>query len=819
VATTSYVCALDSVGRGDLDQAGGKGANLGELVRAGFPVPPGFVVTTAAYDHLLGHTGLAARISELLREAGDGAPIRKAIRTAPMPPPLAEALRWAYRELGAGPVAVRSSATAEDLPEAASAGQQDTFLNVVGEEAVLDAVARCWASLWTERALSYRQRQQVAPDRARIAVVVQRMVPAEFAGVMFTANPVTGARGEVVVDASAGLGEAVVSGLVTPDHFVVSKRTRRPKQVRRGRREVVVRALPGGGTDQVPGSSTEGSLSRLALRRLVRLGVAIERHFGRPQDVEWAWANGRAYILQARPITALPQPAPPRRVHRVQRIAASIISEILPVRPYPLDVTTWTGAVLEAVLSVLRFAGIKPPPLERLLVEEDGVVVRLALPSPHPTPKLLLAPAKLLARAARYDPREWQADPLLTRMIERVRALERRDLTAMAWGELHASMREALAVAPAVFKLRLRYGPRAALAIAYVRLLLGVVGRKDRMAALFSTDDIKTTEINRALEALAAEIRADPELRGLFVSHEPAELLGAIQSKPFAEKLQGFLRRYGNRETVSPGLATQPTWSAAPEVVLGMLKGFAAAPPPRSTGRPAAELVRNELLAHPLLRLPLLRPLTLWALDQVSWFVRMREDTRFYVTLPLPVIRWIMLEFGRRLADRGVIDASEDVFHLKLDEVEHAWPPPAELRMLVDRRKHKRALLADTPVVDPRLLVVGGQTAGNALLTGTPGSPGIAEGPARIVHDAYEFGRLRPGDVLVAPYTHPAWTPLFQRAAAVVVDSGGAASHAAIVAREYGIPAVMGTADGTRRLTDDQLIRVDGNRGVVLPAD
>jgi rifampicin phosphotransferase len=471
------------------------------------------------------------------------------------------------------------------------------------------------------------------------------------------------------------------------------------------------------------------------------------------------------------------------------------------------------------VLSVLRFAGVKPPPLERLLVEEDGVVVRLGLPSPRPTSKLLLTPAKLLARAARYDPREWQADPQLNRMIERVRALERRDLTAMAWGELHAIMREALAVASAMFQLRLRYVPRAALAIAYVRLLLGVVGRKDRMAALFSTDDIKTTEINRALESLAAEIRADPELRGLFASHEPAELLGAIQSTPFAETLQGFLRRYGNRETVSPGLATQPTWSAAPEVVLGMLKGFAATPPPPSTGRPAAELVRNELLAHPLLRLPLLRPLTLRALDQVSWFVRMREDTRFYATLPLPLIRRIMLEFGRRLADQGAIDAPEDVFHLKLDEVEHAWPPPAELRKLVERRKHKRALLADTPLVDPRLLAVGGQTARNALLTGTPGSPGIAEGPARIVHDAYEFGRLRPGDVLVAPYTHPAWTPLFQRAAAVVVDSGGAASHAAIVAREYGIPAVMGTADGTRRLTDDQPIRVDGNRGIVLPAD
>jgi rifampicin phosphotransferase len=809
------VLALDAVDRTALPVAGGKGANLGELIRAGFPVPSGFVVTTAAYRLLLDHLDLAQRIPVLLDADPGGASVRQAIETAPMPSGLAEALSRAYRELGAGPVAVRSSATAEDLPEAAFAGQQETYLNVVGEDALLDAVHRCWASLWTERAIAYRGHRRIAVDAARIAVVVQQMAPAEFAGVLFTANPVTGARDEVVVDASAGLGEAVVSGRVTPDHFVLDKRRRRLKRVERGRQEVVVRAVAGGGTQEVAGSADDGLLPARALRRLVRLAVAIEQHFGCPQDVEWAWASARPYILQARPITALPEPPP--RASRVQRMAAGIMSEILPIRPYPLDVTTATGAMLGALLSAFRYAGIRFPPIDRILVEEDGVVVRLEPPRPRPTPMVLLTPAKLLRLAVRHDPRRWETDPQLTRVIAHVRALQQRDLEPLAWEELHATMREALTVAPEIFDLRLRYLPRPALAIAFVRLLLGVLGQKDQMASLFSTDDLKTTEINRALEALAAQIRADPELREIFVSHDPAELVAAIQYRPFAATLLAFLDRYGNRETVSPALATQPTWSAAPQVVLGMLKGFAATPPP-PRGRPAARAVRAELLLHPLVRRPPLRALTVRALDLVPWFVRLREDTRFYVTLPLPVIRRVMLEFGQRLTASGALDTAEDVFHLRLEEIERAVPPSDQVRPLVQRRKEKRASLADTPLVDPRLLTVGGPAVGDALLTGAPGSPGVAEGPARIIHNAYQFDRLRPGDVLVAPYTHPAWTPLFQRAAAVVVDSGGAASHAAIVAREYGIPAVMGTGAGTQRLSDGQPIGVDGDRGVVLPA-
>jgi pyruvate,water dikinase len=296
--TPPLILPLHKLGRRDLAVAGGKGANLGELVRAGFPVPAGFVLTTAAYDRFVADNRLDETIARALREErGSDAAIRDAFAGAPIPPEVARSILAAYHHLGQGPVAVRSSATAEDLPEAAFAGQQDTFLNVVGTEALLDAVRRCWASLWSDRAIVYRECQRLDQQAVKLAVVVQGLVAAEAAGVLFTANPVTGARDEIVVDASPGLGEAVVSGLVTPDHYVLRKGRWGWRIVERrpGRREVVVQPRAAGGTEHVvpdtadarqpamPGYPLRGS----ALRRLARLGTAIERHFGGPQDVEW----------------------------------------------------------------------------------------------------------------------------------------------------------------------------------------------------------------------------------------------------------------------------------------------------------------------------------------------------------------------------------------------------------------------------------------------------------------------------------------------------------------------------------------------------
>ena len=279
-----YVLTLQSLSRNDLASAGGKGANLGELLRAGFSVPGGFVVSTQAYAHFVAASALDTVINRVLADHVDGgATIRAAFTAAPIPQEIAGPVLDAYRALGSPPVAVRSSATAEDLPGATFAGQQDTYLNIVDEPALLEAVRRCWASLWTDRALSYRRRQAVDQRTVKLAVVVQRMVAADVAGVMFTANPISGERNHVVIDASPGLGEAVVSGQVTPDHYVVDTVTGAIQQRMIGRREVVIRAAPGGGVSHMltAGSPGAPALPDAAITQLAALGRAVENTLAR----------------------------------------------------------------------------------------------------------------------------------------------------------------------------------------------------------------------------------------------------------------------------------------------------------------------------------------------------------------------------------------------------------------------------------------------------------------------------------------------------------------------------------------------------------
>jgi rifampicin phosphotransferase len=829
------ILPLNALGRGDLVLAGGKGANLGELVRAGFPAPAGFVVTTVAYDYFVAHSSIDKTISQALSDKREnGAAIREAFERAPIPSELEHAVKAAYQQLGQGPVAVRSSATAEDLPRAAFAGQQDSYLNVIGPESVLSAVRRCFASLWTDRATAYRERQRIDAQNVKLAVVVQRLIRSEVAGVLFTANPVTGARDEIVIDAAPGLGEALVSGRVTPDHLLIRKRRWRGGwrilERNRGRHEVVVRPRVEGGTEQVSQEEVDDAvwpqLSDRQALQLARLGTAIQRHFGYPQDIEWALADGKLFIIQARPMTALPEPPPPR-AGRLARMTASMAAEIIPVRPYPLDATTWAPAIFNEALALFRLIGIGVPPFVDMFVMEDGIVVRLRqLPFRRPTPAILLAPFRLIAVSRRYNPDHWRDDSDLKRGLDQVRALEQRNLPLLSWEELLATAHEALdLVKPLAGEPRLRYFPRGILAIARLRLMLALVRGGKHFGSLLSGIETKTAETNRALEALAAWISSDSVLSEIISTHDPSDMWAELEQQPsgriFLAKLQVFLDHYGHREA-SPALVSLPTWKDAPETVLGILKGLAAAPLRKTERRPEWELARDELLAHSFLRHPPLRTAFQTSLTQARRFLQVREDTHFYGTMPMTVLRRTFLELGRRLVTAGALDNPEEVFHLTLSELERvggAWPPPLplinDLRRLAQQRSAQRAALKNIPLIDPRLFRYT-EKGISVLLRGVPGSPGLAEGPVRIIHDGSEFGKLRPGEVLVAPYTNPSWTPLFQRAIAVVVDSGSPGSHAAIVAREYGIPAVMGTIDGTRRLVDGEHVRIDGSQGLVF---
>ncbi|MGH2461940.1 MAG: PEP/pyruvate-binding domain-containing protein [Chloroflexota bacterium] len=763
-ATLPLVAPIEAFGRHDVAVAGGKGANLGELSRAGLPVPVGFVVTTRAYDDAVGATGLDQRITAALRGVDVATPeqvarasreIQEAFRAAPMPGSIADAVRGAYQSLGLEPVAARSSATAEDLPGAAFAGQQDTFLNVIGEAALLDAVRGCWASLWSERAIVYRARQGLGHEDVKLAVVVQRMVQADVAGVLFTANPVTGSLDEIVIDASPGLGEAVVAGLVTPEHLVLDRRTLAVIERRPGSRNVVVRAVPTGGTAQrrVSGDERPGKpyLSDMAAGELARLAIAVERHFAAPQDVEWAWADRRFALLQARPITTLPNGnrgagATPEATSRPvaersgagrarqtgrppPRFVAGLLGELFPSRPYPLDVTSYSRVLIDALREhMFGPIGFACPSTDEAFVEEDGVVVKVDY-GIRPTLAVLFRPWLTLWRNRRYDVAHWDDDPLIAEAIQRSRELEARDLRALSWDDLLDTLDDGLAITPLTARLRHRYLPQALHDLLVFWLLLALAGQRQHFNELQTGVETKTLELNRRLEALAADVIANPELQDLFTKTPSGDLLAAIEARPaasgFLVDFRAFLEGFGNRETAVT-LASLPAWRNAPEIPLGVIQSMVATDgsagsrtgnreessgnlgisPTRGTRARAGETpvltgrlpsddqanrsaegdrrwqrARDEVLASSILGREPLRSLFRRALRNARHFPRLREDTHFYMTLGLPLIQAIFQELGRRLQLAGALDEPRDVFHLKLAELATAgrpWPPTDE---------------------------------------------------------------------------------------------------------------------------------------------
>jgi pyruvate,water dikinase len=588
---------------------------------------------------------------------------------------------------------------------------------------------------------------------------------------------------------------------------------------RAGRREVVITAVEGGGVrEDGPGKGSVATLSSADLGALAALGTRVAAHFGRPQDIEWTHAGGRLQLVQARPLTALPPP--PIHLGPAGRRIGSILLEYLPVRPYPIDMSTWLphgpAGMMSTIAGRIGIRGV----FTDFLHEQDGVVDRLVPGAPRPAPALLLLPFRLARWARNHDPARWREDPRFTAFLAEAADLEALDLAALPWPALLRLPRRALAAIDPITDLRTDYLPRTGLVLLRLLLVLVVLGRRDLLGELIRGARTRTTDANDALEVLAAEVRADPALRAAVEQLDPARL----PAGPFADRLAAFLAQYGHRETTTPLLVTPPTWGEPPETYHGHVSVLATRPP-----SPTTDTALSDLLARRWLPGRARRALGRWVAAARAG-IAFREDSHFEFTRPLPVVRRALLEIGRRLADAGVLDDATDVFHLRLEELEDLAdasdspregtpraPGEGELRGLVRARSARRDELAGVPLIDP-FAIFPRRAQGDALLVGTPAGTGTATGPVAVVRAPAEFMRLHPGDVLVCPYTNPSWTPLFQIAAAVVVDAGGPTSHAAIVAREYGIPAVMGTADGTSVLTDGQRVTVDGLLGRVTAA-
>jgi len=838
----TFIQSLASLRASDGAVAGGKGANLGELIAAGFPVPDGFVVTTEAYV-------LAAREASV--DPADPAAAAERLRTHDMPATIAAAVVEVYRALGGGPVAVRSSATAEDLPGASVAGQQDTYLNVAGEDALIDAIRRCWASLWNERAVAYRRANGIDDQGVALAVVVQRMVDARAAGVLFTADPITGRRGRAVIDVAPGLGEAVVSGAVDPDHVAADPLTG----------EIVERRIKG----------DSAVLDDVEVRTLATLGARIERHFGAPQDIEFAVdGDGRVWIVQSRPITTLfplpaglPDPDVDLRVYFSGNVFQGYFEPITPMGMEPFR--TLGETVRKAFTAGRRDGGGHPPVVEagmrvyldvtpilrdavgRVAIQRataigearSSVVMsrlasdpRVAPPSASRirsvrrlVPLLLRSGIPMLVLRVLRSP---AAAP--RRYVREIEDATRIDLPPDATSAARVDAFERLMRSgpPRVFPRLVSLVIAGMLSYIAASRLLGDRARQDELQRLTrGLAHNPTTEMDLALWSLATEIRRDPASRDAVLQGTPADLAAAYAAgtlpHPLQTGLSTFLARYGFRSVGEIDLGV-PRWAEDPTHLLGAIANYlrleddALAPDAQFTrGAREAEAMIATLVGRvggP--RRLLLR----FFLRRLRALMGLREAPKFHLIRRIwTPLRNLLRPVGDELASAGRIASADDVFFLTLAEVraviagEDLHDVVAERRAIFVRERARRHI--------PRVLLSDGTDAEIALvpaaagdLRGSPASPGSVTAKARVILSP-QGARLEPGEILVAPSTDPGWTPLFLTAGGLVMEMGGMMSHGAVVAREYGIPAVVGVAGATERITTGQLLTVDGSAGAV----
>ena len=833
---------LASLRAADVAVAGGKGANLGELIVAGFAVPEGFVLTTDAYR-------AAARAAGI--DPADPASAKERLRASPLPPEVDQAAREAYRALGGGPVAVRSSATAEDLPGASFAGQQDTILNVDGEEVLGDAIRRCWASLWNERAVAYRAALAVDPNTVALAVVVQRMVDAATAGVLFTAEPVTGTRGRAAIDAITGLGEALVSGAVDPDHFVADPATG----------AVLERHAMG------PPSLADDEIVALA-----RLGARVEKHFGLPQDIEFALDRARRiWLVQSRPITTLfplppnaPDPATDLRVYLSFNVAQGVLQPLTPMglqafRLMASSIAAATGHPLRdrvagpalivdlAMRLYLDVTSVIRHPIGRIALQRASEVVearsavvfaallgdpRLAL---HPTSRAgalaRIAAAIIRTRVPLFIARAIaRPDASRVRYLAELPELARIDLPPDASPEMQLDAFERLlAEAPRRLMPRLiGLVGTAMVSLVVARRLLRGHAREDELQTLLrGLPHNPTTEMDLALWALASRLREDAPSLEALTTRTPAELASAYRAgalpAPAQTGFAAFLATYGHRAIAEIDLGL-PRWSEEPAHLLGAMANYVrlgddALAPDALFARGAREA--DAMVATLVSRLHGPRRLAArFFLRRVRALMGAREQPKNkIIQLLFGRGRSLLQAVGAELAAQHRITEPGDIFFLDLPEARRAAAGLDVHRLVAERRATYRREVARRHI--PRVLLSDGTDAEAALvvvalgdLRGTPASPGTLTAPARVILSP-EGARLEPGEILVAPSTDPGWTPLFLTAGALVMEMGGMMSHGAVVAREYGIPAVVGVAGATERIATGQIVSVDGAAGVV----
>ncbi len=858
----NYVLSFQEINQSQVAAVGGKGAHLGELSRIeGIRVPAGFCVTTDAFRRVMADaSSIADRLDRLSRRSPDdreairtlSAEVRRIVEAIVIPGDLAAAITRSVTRLGeqAG-YAIRSSATAEDLPTASFAGQQDTYLNVVGPAAILEHVSRCWASLFTERAVTYRLRNGFDQRKVQMAVIVQQMVFPEAAGILFTADPVTSNRKVVSVEASFGLGEALISGRVNADVYRVREGEIVTKAI--ATKRLAIQASPAGGTHELPiepERQEQPALTDTQVVQLAQLGRRIEGHFGVPQDIEWCLVDDSFHIVQSRPISTLfPIPAAGDQENHVYVSVGH--AQMMTDAMKPLGLSFWQlttprpmyvagGRLFVDVASdmaspasragLLAVFGKSDPligdALETILERDDFIPIpRDESPGSNPGPGIL-API--------------ETDPaIVTGLIERSEA---------SIAELKSDIRGKSGTALLDFILadiqelrRLLFDPQSHRVFMsameatwwlneHMEARLGEKNAADTLTR--SVPHNVTSEMGLALLGVADVIRPYPEVVALLQHVEDEDFLDELAKltggREARDAIRAYLDKYGMR-CVGEIDITRPRWSERPAtlvpLILGNIKNFEPGAGERrfERGRREALEKEQELLAR-------MRELpdgedeadeTKRMIDRVRTFIGYREYPKYGMVSRYFVYKQALLEEAGRLVETRVIREREDIFYLTFQELHDVVRTNhADNQLIAQRKDTFKSFQVLTP---PRVFTSDGEVVAGAYrrddvptgaLVGLPVSAGKIEGRARVVLDLAEAD-LEPGDILVTTYTDPSWSPLFLAIAGLVTEVGGLMTHGAVIAREYGLPAVVGVEHATRLIHDRQRIRVDGTDGCV----
>ncbi|MGN6378670.1 MAG: rifamycin-inactivating phosphotransferase [Gaiellales bacterium] len=857
-----FVLPIEQIVATQLGSVGGKAAQLSELSRIeGVRVPPGFCVSTDAFWTALAATpSLGDGIDELSRCNPDDrdalrtlcATIREQIEAAPLPAGLGESVTRLIAASGeAAAWAVRSSATAEDLPAASFAGQYDTYMNVVGAPAVLRHISRCWASLFSERAVTYRARTGVDHRAVGMAVIVQRLLDPQSAGVLFTADPVTSNRTVACVEAVFGLGEALVSGRIEPDTYRVQHSTVTSTSI--GSKPFAVQAAADGGTAEVPvpdGRRRQPVLTDAQVLQLVELGRRIAAQLGAPQDIEWCLVDDSFHIVQSRPITTL-FPVPAAADHEYHVYVSVGHGQMMTDAMRPLGISVWRYTALIPMheaggrLFVDVTARLTSPATRALTLDVFGrgdPLMRDALETVLSRDGALPAAAGAAPAAppSGPPPPEIETDPsIVADLIEHSRA---------SIDALRREIRGRSGTALIDFTIgdfaelkRILSDPRSHQAImagmAALQWLneqldtwLGEKGAGDTL--MQSVSGNVTSEMGRALLDVADTIRGHPEVVA-FLEHAGNdgfldELMRVPGGPEAREAIRAFLEIYGMR-CVGEIDITRPRWSEHPIALVPLILGNVRNFEPGAARRQFEEgLHEAEKQEHDLLRRLRAQPggdekaaETKRMIDRLRTFIGYREYPKYAIVSRHFVYKQALLEEADRLVRRGVLRDREDIFFLSLEELGDVVRTGRLDEKLVALRREE--FVSQHALRPPRVLTSEGEALEGAyrragvpagVLVGVAVSAGVVEGRARVVHDIAQAD-LVPGDILVTVSTDPSWSPAFVAISGIVTEVGGLMTHGAVIAREYGVPAVVGVAQATRLIRDGQGIRVHGTEGYV----